>query len=76
MKRIVGVVLLIAGIAGAIFGYYQYTQVQSSLGNAISKIITGRSQEEQQAVLIMIGSLAGALVGLFLCILPGRPKGR
>lgn len=76
MKRIVGAVLLIAGIAGAIFGYYQYNQVQNSLGHAISKIITGRSQEEQQAVLLMIGSLAGALVGLFLCIPSGRHRKR
>ncbi|MCX7656686.1 MAG: DUF3185 family protein, partial [Treponemataceae bacterium] len=62
MKRIVGAILLIVGIGGAIFGYYQYTHIQGSLGNAISKIFTGRSQEEQEAVLLMIGSLASALV--------------
>ncbi len=70
---ILGVIILVLGLAALAFGYYQYQSATSSLGNAIGKVFTGKSQAETQAVLIMIGGGAAALVGALAIIL--RRKG-
>jgi spore germination protein GerM len=64
MKRIIGLILLVTGIAVGIYGYYEYQSAQQSLGNVITKVFTGTSQTEQQSIYLMIGGGAVALIGL------------
>ncbi|MFQ3547193.1 MAG: DUF3185 family protein [Termitinemataceae bacterium] len=68
MKRIIGIVLLVTGIAVGLYGYYEYQTAQQNLGNVITKVFTGKSQAEQQSILVMIGGGAAALIGLVLSL--------
>lgn len=66
MKRTIGLILLVAGLAIGIYGFYAYQVANQSLGNAISKAVTGNSQAEQQSVFLMIGGIVAAIIGLVL----------
>ncbi|HON14697.1 MAG TPA: DUF3185 family protein [Treponema sp.] len=68
MKRTIGLILLVTGIAVGIYGYYEYQSAQQSLGNVITKVFTGKSQAEQQSIYLMIGGGAAALIGVVLSL--------
>ncbi|GAB1482217.1 hypothetical protein MASR2M78_10320 [Treponema sp.] len=63
---IIGVLLLVAGIAVASYGIYEYNAAQQSLGNALGKMFTGKSNAESNAIIMIIAGAASALVGAFL----------
>lgn len=68
MKRTIGLILLVAGIAVGAYGGYEYYSAQQSLGNKITKVFTGTTKVEQQSVYLMIGGGAAALLGLGLTL--------
>jgi hypothetical protein len=68
MKRTIGLILLVTGIAVGAYGYYEYQAAHQSLGNVITKVFTGKSQAEQRSMYLMIGGGAGALIGLVLSL--------
>jgi hypothetical protein len=67
-------VLLVAGAAVLVYGIITYNNVRGTLGNAVGKLLTGRSEAEDRAVIEMIAGGAGALVGLVLLIAPRRRR--
>jgi hypothetical protein len=69
---LLGLVLLVAGVALLIYGITAYNEARASLGNALGKLFTGRSKEETRAVIEMIGGGAAAVVGLALLLTRGR----
>lgn len=73
---LLGLILLVAGIAVLIYGIYAYNGAKASLGNALGKLFTGRSKEETNAVIEMIAGGAGAVVGLALLLARGWRSGR
>mgnify|MGYP000958657222 CR=1 FL=1 len=75
MKRTIGLILLVAGVAIGVYGYYEYQAAHQSLGNVITKVFTGKSQAEQQGLYLMIGGGATALIGLVLTITGPFRKG-
>jgi len=70
MKRnagsLLGILVLAAGAAALVFGYYEYQAAQQSLGNAVGKLFTGKSSAETRAVIVMIAGGAGVLLGAFM----------
>jgi hypothetical protein len=72
---LVGLILLVAGAAVLIYGIVEYNNVHSSIGNTLGKLLTGRSQAENQTVLEMIAGGAAVVIGLAVLLLRGR-RGR
>jgi len=73
---LLGLILLVAGVAVLIYGIYAYNGAKASLGNALGKLFTGRSRDETNAVVEMIAGGAGAVLGLVLILARGRTAGR
>ncbi len=69
---LIGAVLLVAGIAVAAYGYYEYSAAQQSIGNMVGKVFTGKSEAETRAVVMMIAGGAGAVLGAFLALMGRR----
>lgn len=69
---VLALVLIVAGIAAAAYGYYEYQAATRSLGGAISKVFTGKNQEETTAVLFMIGGGAAFLIGAAMALVRRR----
>jgi hypothetical protein len=69
---LVGLVLLVAGAAVLIYGIVGYNDASSSIGNTLGKLLTGRSQAENRAVIEMIAGGAAAVIGLAILLLRGR----
>lgn len=69
---LVGLVLLVAGAAVLIYGIVAYNNASSSIGNALGKLLTGRSHAENQAVIEMIAGGAAAVIGVAVLLLRGR----
>jgi uncharacterized membrane-anchored protein len=67
-KKLVGLVLLFAGLAILITGIVQYTQFQGSVVGKISGVIGdlggGKSDQEMQYIIMMIGGGICALCGI------------
>jgi CDP-diacylglycerol pyrophosphatase len=81
MKRsdvllLVGMILVVAGAALLIYGIVSYNSVRASVGNALGKLITGRSAGENQAVIEMIAGGAGVVLGAGFILFRGRNGGR
>ena len=74
MLKNLGIILLIAGAALGIYGYYEYNAAVQSLGDMMNKLFTGKSQAETRAVLLMICGGAAALIGLVLTLSGRRRK--
>ena len=78
MKRsdallLLGLVLVVAGAAVLLYGIVDYNNVRASVGNVLGRIITGRSADENRAVIEMIAGGAGAVLGVALVLFRGRP---
>jgi len=73
---LLGLILLVAGVAVLIYGIYAYNGAKASLGNALGKLFTGRSRAETNAVVEMIAGGAGVVLGLVLILARGRTAGR
>jgi hypothetical protein len=61
---LVGLVLLVAGAAVLIYGIVEYNNAHSSLGGTLGKLLTGRSEAENRAVIEMIAGGAAGVIGL------------
>jgi len=72
---IIGIILLVAGVAALVYGLTTYTQLQDDIANRFAKAISGSSNQETQALYITIAGGAGILVGLILMI-TNRKKSR
>jgi len=71
---LVGLVLLAAGAAVLIYGIVAYNNAHSSLGNALGKLLTGRSEAENRAVIEMIAGGAAGVVGLAVLLFRRRAR--
>ncbi len=67
-----GLVLLVAGAAVLIYGIVAYNNANASIGNTLGKLLTGRSQVENQAVIEMIAGGAAAVIGVAVLLFRGR----
>jgi hypothetical protein len=72
---LVGLVLLVAGVAVLIYGIVAYNSANASIGNTLGKLLTGRSEAENQAVTEMIAGGAAAVIGIAVLLFRGR-RGR
>ena len=72
LNLIIGVVVAVAGLAALAYGFYQYSNLQSNLVNAVVKFAGGSTQAETTAVMTMIGGGAAALVGGVIALRSGR----
>ena len=71
---LVGLVLLVAGAAVLIYGIVAYNNAHSSLGNALGKLLTGKSEAETRAVIEMIAGGAAGVVGLAVLLFRRRAR--
>ncbi len=69
---LVGLILLVAGAAVLIYGIVEYNNAHSSIGNTLGKLLTGKSQAENRAIIEMIAGGAAAVIGLAVLLLRGR----
>ena len=69
---LVGIILLVAGAAVLIYGIVAYNNAHSSIGNTLGKLLTGRSQAENQAVIEMIAGGAAAVIGFVVLAFRGQ----
>ncbi len=69
---LIGIILLVAGAAVLIYGIVAYNNAHSSIGNTLGKLLTGKSQAENQALIEMIAGGAGVVIGLAVLVLRGR----
>ncbi len=67
-----GMVLAVAGAAVLIYGIVTYNNVRASVGNALGKLLTGRSPGENEAVIEMIAGGAAAVLGAACILFRGR----
>ncbi|MDC7227693.1 MAG: DUF3185 family protein [Spirochaetales bacterium] len=74
VSLLIGIVLLAAGIAAAVYGVYMYSNLQNSVMNTLEKAFVGSTEGETQAF-IFIGAGAVAVV-LGLVFLLGKKKKR
>jgi uncharacterized membrane protein YidH (DUF202 family) len=69
-SKLLGLVLIIAGLAVLIFGIVQFTQFNNSVAGKISGVlgdITGRSTEQEtQYIIMMIAGGIAALCGIVI----------
>jgi hypothetical protein len=71
---LVGLVLLVAGAAVLIYGIVAYNNAHSSLGSTLGKLLTGRSEAENRAVIEMIAGGAAGVVGLVVLLFRRRAR--
>jgi hypothetical protein len=69
---LLGLVLVVVGAAVLIYGIVDYNNVRASVGNALGRIITGKSADENRATIEMIAGGAGAVLGVALILFRGR----
>jgi uncharacterized membrane protein len=72
MKKMIGGVLILAGLAVLIYGIVQYTQFSGSVAGKLSGVIgdiTGsRSDEEMKHIIMMIAGGVAALAGIVITV--------
>jgi nitrate reductase gamma subunit len=71
---LVGLVLLVAGAAVLIYGIVAYNNANSSLGNKLGKLLTGKSEAENRAVIEMIAGGTAAAIGLAVLLFRRRAR--
>ena len=75
MARIIaGIVLLVAGAAGFVYGLITYNDQKGAIGSSIERLFNGSSVAGRNATIFMIAGGAVALVGLLVLVLGGRRK--
>ncbi|MBN2049729.1 MAG: DUF3185 family protein [Spirochaetales bacterium] len=63
---ILGVILMIAGVAALVYGLTTYNALQNDIANRFTKAIAGSSEKENQALYVSIVGGVGVLAGLVL----------
>lgn len=74
VSLLIGIVLLAAGIAAAVYGVYMYTNLQDSVMNTLEKAFVGSTDGETQAFIFMGAGAVAAVLGIVL--LAGKKKRR
>ena len=74
LSLLVGIVLLAAGIAAALYGVYMYNNLQNSVMNTLEKAFAGSTEGETQAFIFIGAGAIGAILGIVL--LAGKKKRR
>jgi len=74
VSLLVGIVLLAAGIAAAVYGIYMYSNLQNSVMNTLEKAFVGNTEGETQAFIFIGAGAVGAILGIVL--LAGKKKRR
>ena len=72
---VLGIILIVVGVAALVYGYTTYTQLQSDIANRFAKAISGSSEQENQALYVTIAGAAGTILGLVF-IVSNRKKRR
>ncbi len=71
-SKIIGIVLIIAGLAVLIFGIVEFNQFRGSVAgkvsNAMINLTGSRSDQEMKYIIMMIAGGAAALVGIFVTV--------
>jgi hypothetical protein len=71
-SKMIGAVLIIAGLAVLIFGIVQYTQFSGSVAGKLSGVVSGltgsRSDEEMKYIIMMIAGGIAALFGIVITV--------
>ena len=66
--RLIGGLCVLAGLSAAAYGGITYFNLQDALGNRLTKVITGTTEAEKQALIFLISGGAGLILGLGLVI--------
>ena len=74
VRLLAGIILLVAGAVVLVYGITQYNNAHASLGNALGKLFTGKSQQENTAIVEMVAGGAAAVVGLVLAVSRRKSK--
>ena len=74
LSLLLGIILLAAGIASAVYGVYMYNNLQNSVMNTLEKAFSGSTQGETQAFIFIGAGAVGAILGLVLLL--GKKKRR
>lgn len=70
----IGILLLAAGIAAAVYGVYTYTTLQDSVMNTLNKTVFGNTEGETQSIIFMAGGAVAVVLGIVLLL--GKKKRR
>jgi hypothetical protein len=73
---LLGLILTVAGAAVLIYGIFAFNSAKASLGSALGKLLTGRSNDENRAVIEMIAGGAAGVLGLALIVFRGQRSRR
>jgi len=73
-KNIIAFIMLVAGAALAVYGYYEYDSLQNSVENILKKTLLGNSDAEKRSVIIMISGGVAALVGLGMLVTSSKRR--
>jgi hypothetical protein len=73
---LIGLVILVVGVAVLVYGYVAYNDVRASFGGALAHAFAGGSKAETQSVIEMICGGALAVIGLGVMFLLGRKRRR
>ena len=74
VSLLIGILLLSAGIAAAVYGVYMYTNLQNSVMNTLEKAFIGNTEGETQAIIFIAAGTVGAVLGIIF--LAGKKKRR
>ena len=74
ISLIVGIILLAAGIAAAVYGVYLYNGLQASVMNQLEKAFVGSTEAETQAFIFIGAGAVSAILGIVLLL--GKKKRR
>lgn len=64
MLPLIGLILIVAGVAGAAYGGINYMNLQDALGNRVVKAFGGTTEAEKQALIFLIGGAVALILGL------------
>jgi hypothetical protein len=73
-RILAGLILLVAGAAGFVYGLITYNNQRGALGSTIERIVNGSSVGERNATIFMIAGGAVALIGLLTLAFGSRRR--
>ncbi|QQO09317.1 DUF3185 family protein [Breznakiella homolactica] len=68
MKKIVGLVVLIVGVAVLAYGIYQFVEIRQSLAGKISGMFNKQTDGQVQSIIMMVAGGVAAAAGLFITV--------